>query len=144
MALSWRPRVVYGPADTELVLAWPQRHWTPVLAHEGGGNKSAIGIRERFTIRDEDLWEVRLRFTEAELPDVFAFLRWARSDSGGFLWYPDREDEGAVYSVDMERPGEREEIRPERDPEYPSLWEVTLTLRRLDEGGFPLSYHGEG
>jgi hypothetical protein len=141
--LPWRPRIVYGTTSVELVLDWPQRHWTPALAHEGGGNKSAIGIRERFLIRDEDLWEVRLRFTEEEQPEVFDFLRWARSDSGGFQWYPDR-DGTTVYSVDLERPSEREEIRPERDPEYPGMWEITLVLRRLDAGGFPLGFHGEG
>jgi hypothetical protein len=135
MSLPWRPRIVY--AATELLLSLPQRPWTPVLQHVGGSNKAALGIRETYTIRHEDLHEIQLRVTEAEWPAVRHWLRWARG-GGEFTLYPDR-DTLASFLVDLESPGANEEVRPERT-EYGSVFELTLTLRLLG-GAEPGAYY---
>ncbi len=139
MTLWWRPLFTYGAQGAQLLLTLPQRHWTPALAHTGGGAKAAIGIRERFTIRSEQLLEVNIRYLDAESEQVFDFLRWAQADAGGFTYHPDQG--GATsYAVDLESPGDGEEIRPVRSAE-PSVWEITLVLRRLDDGGMHDAYH---
>jgi hypothetical protein len=135
MSLPWRPRIVY--AATELLLSLPQRPWTPVLQHVGGSNKAALGIRETYTIRHEDLHEIQLRVTEAEWPAVRHWLRWARG-GGEFTLYPDR-DTLASFLVDLESPTANEEIRPERET-FGSVYELTITLRLLGEDETPRYY----
>jgi hypothetical protein len=138
--IDWRPRIVYGPEEdeTDLELELPQRPWSAIDAHTGGGNKSAIGIRETYTIRDEDLHEVVLRITEDELASVREWLRWARGTGQPFLWHPDRDEEDA-YTVDLERPGPNDEIRAERT-EYGATFELTITLRLLESATVPPYY----
>jgi hypothetical protein len=136
------PRAAYGADLAEqLELSLPQRPWTPILAHAGGGNRSAAGEAERFTLRDEDLLEVRLRYLDHEWPDVRRFLRWARGTGQPFRWWSESADP-AYYTVALERPGPNEEIRPERDSEYGAAWDLTLVLRRVEGGGFVEAYFG--
>jgi len=141
MDLQWRPRIVYGGegTETDLALTLPQRPWTPVGQHTGGSERSAIGIRETYTIRREDLLELRLRLTEAEWPDVYAWIGWAQDSGQSFRWFPDRAA-STEHTVDLEAPAAGEEIRPERT-EFGAVFEVSITLRRLTPGGFGERYY---
>lgn len=138
-ALQWIPRAEYGDGQV-LRLSLPQRPWSPSSAHIGGGNRAALGAREVYTIRRDELLECRIRFMESEWTAVRRWLLWAQESGQSFKWYSDADDAG-WFTVSLESPAAGEPIRPERDGEVGHVYEITVTFRREEAGAFYEAYY---
>lgn len=124
--MKFVPRIVYNGITINLTV--PQEPWTPAALVVGGSDKSAAGVPESFVVRTEELCEVKLRFTEAELPSVMAWLKWAQKNSGSFTYRFDKNDIATEYTCYLESPAINAEIKPSR-AEFKRHFGITLKLR---------------
>lgn len=134
------PRFDYD--ETSLSLTWPAMPYEPIHGSVGGARWSAGGAGASYFVRrDRDL-RLTIRVEETELDDVEDMIEWAQSLQE-FTWYPDADDEDVSYGVFLAGPQHGEEWSPQRDPEFPSVWLVDLTLRSADGERFDASYFTE-
>lgn len=142
MALPLSPRIVYGAPAVTLDLLLPQRYWTPRLAGIGGRDIAASGTPAAYRVRRDYLTAVTLRAYESEWAALRTWIEWAQMQAS-FDWHPDQADLASVYSVYLHDPAEGVEWAPVRDAEFPSVWELPITLRSANGTPFDLAWHVE-
>jgi hypothetical protein len=129
MNLPLRPRLVRTGQD--LTLTRPMAYTRPSDRAIGGGETSAAGVPSRYVIVWLPRLYVTLEFTEAEWPNVSAFLR--AVDAGALAWtfYPDAAV-ATSHTVYLESPSvaNDEAIEPQRLDGYPFIYRLPLILRR--------------
>lgn len=127
--MQYVPKVEYGSGPTVLRFTHWQKLWTPSSQPVGGSNVSDSGVPETFIIRRDQKVDLELRFTEAELASVMAWLEWAQDNATSFYYWFNAEDITTRYSVYLESPSLGDgEIKPDRD-EYRSVYSIKVTLR---------------
>lgn len=140
-----KPRFEYGTGPTVLALSLPMMPWLPDDVPIGGGEKSAAGIPSNFVIRHEPLLHLTLRVTEAEWPQLVAFLRAVDSPGSAFTFIPDQTALATSYTCYLESPSvaSGESYRPiGRDEEYPEVYLFPMTVRRSTSTVFDVRLHG--
>ena len=140
--LPWTPALTYTNATgaaTTLTLQWPARPFSPVEGGIGGHEWSAAGVPAGYVVREDSDLAVPLRFTEGEWPAVRLFLR-AVARGAQFTWTPDRNRAATTHTCYLVAPVAGEEIRPTRSAEYPSVFELTVTLRQTGGVAWDLRY----
>ncbi len=131
MPLPFSPRVVYGSGPTTFNFSLPSTFWTPVPEPVGKARRATSGATETFLRSHFHLVEVTIRFTEAELSDVYAFIRWCHENGmGTFTWRFDQNDAGSAHTMYLEEPAPDARWRPDRDDEDPSMLTLPLVMRR--------------
>ena len=141
MSYVERPKWVYndGGAVT-YTMALPQRPWNYGKRQVGGSDVSGAGVPAAFTIRQENLLYVTIRFPVSEWASVERLVR--HGQGGGTLaFYPDQA-EGTNHTVYIDEPRMGEIIRPRRNPQDQRTLELDLTLRRTTDTLFTDDYEG--
>jgi hypothetical protein len=140
MRLPFVPYVEYD-SSSEVDFTWPLEPWTPENDRVGGRSIAASGARASYVIRVDQRVEVTLRVEEVEYAQVVDWLEWARDTQGTFTFQFDRDIEATAYDVYLDEPSGP--IRPERDPEYPHLYRITVTMTTADGEPFDLTWTDE-
>ena len=138
MSYRNRPRWVYNDGGAvDFTMALPQRTWDFGKRQVGGSDVSAAGVPAAFTIRQENLLFIRIRFPISEWDDVERFVR--HGQGGGTLtFYPNAT--GTNHTVYIDEPRMGETIRPRRDSSDQRTFELDLTLRRTTDSLFTDDY----
>lgn len=123
------PRFVYG--SSQFIPTYPARAWNPSDEPIGGARISAAGVPASYIVRRDALLELTLRFTEAEWPTVRALVAFGQSGQE-IAWYPDAA-EVTSFSVYLHAPAAGERWGPTRSADFPRVFELTLTLRGVDD-----------
>ncbi len=141
MSYVVRPKWVYndGGAVT-YTMALPQRPWDYGKRQVGGSDVSGAGVPAAFTIRQENLFYVTIRFPLSEWASVERLVRHGQG-GGTVAFYPDQA-EGTNHTVYIDEPRMGEIIRPRRDPQDQRTFELDLTLRRTTDTLFTDDYEG--
>lgn len=126
--MDWRPKVIWGTPPTTIIFDLPQRPWTPTPNAVGGRRIAASGSQASYKVRQDELVEKRIRFSEEEWPSVRDWLVWAQG-SDSFAWYDEQTDTATVEVVYLHAPEMGQAIRPERDGQFPLVFEISITLR---------------
>ncbi len=139
MSYVERPRWVYtdGGGAVDFTMALPQRPWNYGKLQVGGSDVSAAGVPAAFTIRQENLLYITIRFPVSEWANVERLVRWGQA-AGTFTWYPDQS--GTNHTVYIDSPAMGEVIRPRRDPQDQRTLELDITLRRTTDTLFTDDY----
>jgi hypothetical protein len=140
MALAHRPRFVQDSLD--LTLTYPAKAWVPSHVSVGGRRRVASGVQSAYRVRADDKLHLVLRVTEEEWPDVRDMLA-TFQEGEAFTFYPDANDTGTSFEVDLDAPAMGEVIDPQRSGDFPRLFELNITLMGTD--GIPpwLAYFGD-
>lgn len=143
MPYPLKARFLYGvPADTtDWTTTITQRPWQRTTRTIGGSRIAAGGEPASHVVRRDYLLAVTLRLYESERPNLDALVEWGQS-SESFFWFPDA-DEPTYYSVYLDHPVAGEDLVEQRDPDFPSVVEVTIVLRRVDGYAWGLDYFAE-
>lgn len=134
--LPWISRISYGAVTFDLSL--PQRPWTPISVGVGGYEESAAGVPSVWEYRRDEQRRIRIRFTEAEWPEVHAWLVYAQR-SGQFGMAPDRS--GTSYTCYLVSPRMGEPIEPQPG-DSAGVWEIELVIRTVSGAVIPGRYYG--
>lgn len=141
MSYPFRFRFVYGiGADVvDWTTSLPVRAWERRTASVGGSRTAAGGIPAAYVVRRDHILAVPVRFYESEWADVHGVIEWGQWGES-LVVYPDAGGEVIAESFDvwLEFPKTPEDIRPERDPEYPRVLTQTLELRRSVDTPWPI------
>jgi hypothetical protein len=128
MALPFRPRVVYGATTFNFSL--PSKLWTPRPETFGKSRIATSGITETFVRNRHQLVRVPLRFTEAELSDVYAWIAWCHANGmGTFTWRFDQDDAATAHTMYLQEPMPEGAWEPTRDETDASVWLLEVVLR---------------
>jgi len=140
MPLPWLSRFFYGvPGDTtDWTTELPVRPWRRTTRTIGGSRIAAGGVPASHVVRRDYLLAVTLRLYEHERPDLDALVAWGQL-SESFFWWPDA-DEVTYYNVYLDHPVAGEDLEEQRDPEFPSVIEATIVVRRVDGYAWDLDY----
>lgn len=138
-ALDWQSRFVWGVVggEVEWVTSLPAMPWDRFQDTEGGSAIAASGVPASFVIREDHVLIVRLRLWEEEWADLLELIAWGQG-SNSFLWYPDDAVDDS-YEVYLHAPRAGQRFQPTRG-DFPGLLEVSIELRRVDGGTWPLSF----
>lgn len=135
-----RPRLSFGTGPTVFRLELPPQLWREGRATVGGSGRSAAGVLAGYTVREDHLLTVPIRFYSHEWASVLALIAWAETGAA-FTFEPDPDARpDVVLSVTLESPKAGEEITPEPDSQYPRVRVQSLVLRREDGEPFLLDY----
>lgn len=133
-----RPRFVVASESLDWSAIWPSGAWRESFTAVGGSLESGAGVRAGYVVRRDHLCTVPVRLEEVELADFYALMRAAHAGAE-VTWYPDA-DELASIAVHLVSPTAADTIRPEPDPDYPSIMTVDLVFRRADGARFLLDW----
>jgi len=141
MPYPWKSRFVYGTGGdiTDWTTSLPARPWQRIVRSTGGSRTAAGGVPASHVVRRDYLLTVTLRLYESETVDLAGLIVWGQS-SEYFLWYPDADDETESYAVYLEHPVAGEDLEMERNPDFPSVIEATIVLRRIALQPWDLDY----
>lgn len=141
--LPQRSRFVYGISPVTLDFSLPPRPWHIGEDSIGGRRISGGGIGASHIVRRDMILILPLRFRETDWPSVVALIRWGQSEET-FTWFPD-SNLATSFSVWLHAPEAGSNIRPQRVPDYPKLFELVFTLRRADltETPWNLDFFGQ-
>ncbi len=138
MSYVERPRWVYNDGSAvDFTMALPQRPWDFGKLQVGGSDVSAAGVPAAFTIRQENLLYITIRFPVSEWANVERLVRHGQG-GGTFTFYPDQT--GTTHTVYLDEPRMGEVIRPRRDPRDQRTFELDITLRRTTDALFTDDY----
>lgn len=135
MSLPFRPAIRREYAD-ELLFSLPMLPWDFLSGGVGGSAVSAAGVPESYVIREDRIVEVTLRVSEEELDAVLAEMESIRATSEAFTFAFDQDEDATDHEVYLHAPVWPEEIRPDRDDEYPGAFRLTIALRTTDGSPF--------
>lgn len=138
--IPFRPMIARDEYEAPLLFSLPMEPWTVRSGGLGGSAVSSAGIPASYVIREEEIAEITLRCTEAELPAVIAELRAIRATSEAFTFAFDQDDPATDYLVYLQAPVWPDEIKPERDGSYRDLFRLKIEVRRVDGSPFDLTW----
>jgi hypothetical protein len=133
------PSFEWGSSDS-FECSLPAREWSYGIEQDAGHAVSAAGLPASYVVRDQETVTMTLRVLESEWAGCLEFLR-AGMRGEPIDWTPS-EDEAAL-EVFFSSPVAGEEFEVDRDPEYPRVLNVTITLRASDGGDIGVIYYGE-
>lgn len=137
--MRWIPKVTYGTPATEVTYTYPQKCWDPERPSVGGIDWSATGVPAGYVIhRDGDLKAV-FRVTEAEVPATLAWLEAAQEGQSFSVWLD--ATTGAPVTAYLVSPTAGEKIQFPRSQQYPRVFELSLTLRRVDGAAWVVPFY---
>ncbi len=138
MSYVERPRWVYNDGGAvDFTHALPQRPWNFGKRLFGGSDLSAAGVPAAFTIREENLLFITIRFPVSEWANVERLVTHGQR-GGTFTWYPDQS--GTNHTVYLDEPAMNEIIRPRRSAGDQRTFELDITLRRTTNTLFTDDY----
>lgn len=139
MSYVERPKWVYNDGGAvNFTMNLPQRPWDYGKRQVGGSDVSGAGVPAAFTIRQENLLFITIRFPLSEWDDVERLVRHGQG-GGSLAFYPD-QSEGTNHTVYIDEPRMGELIRPRRDPQDQRTFELDITLRRTTDTLFTDDY----
>ena len=140
MSYVERPRWVYNDGSAvDYTMSLSQRAWDFGKRQIGGSDLSAAGVPAAFTIRQENLLFITIRFPVGEWANVERLVRHGQG-GGTFTWYPDQSESGTNHAVYLDEPAMGEIIRPRRDANDQRTLELDITLRRTTDSLFTDDY----
>lgn len=129
MPLPNRPRVAYGATTFNFSL--PMMLWTPRPETFGKARIATSGSTETFVRNRFQLVRAPIRFTEAELSDVYAWIAWCHANGmGPFTWRFDQDVAGTEHTMYLQEPMPEGTWEPVRDDGDKSVWTLDPLLRR--------------
>lgn len=136
--LAWRIGIAYEfcgvPQAFELLM--PMRPWDPGIGGVSGHDTATSGVQESIVLREDELYDLKLRFTETEWHEkVKPWLRAIWAQAQVFTVQLDVRDAATIHAVQLEAPWG--EAKPSRG-NFKDLLELTVTVRTED--GSPMSY----
>lgn len=130
MALTRRLQVTYSGGT--FTLPYSQRPWEYTSEQVGGGDISAGRVPVVYEVRRDRGAVLRPRFTEADWPDVRAWLEACQGGAESCTVRLDAGDAGTEHTVYVIRPGADERIpRPLRG-DYPGELETEVAVITTD------------
>lgn len=139
MSYRWRPKASYGPGPTVLgPLTWPCKPWDAERPSVGGIDWSATLVPASYVVNRAGDLKVTIRVTEAEQAAVIAWLE-AVQDASSFDFWLDAT--GASVSSYLVSPAAGETIQMTRLQNYPKVFELLVTLRRVDGAAWVLPFY---
>lgn len=127
--MRWAPTITFGA--TTLALCLPQRWWEYETTPIGGSRVFASGVPESFIIRTDYKMAATLRFYERELLQVQDWIMYAIA-GGSFGFQFDSADISTTFTCYLDAPKFDDGFKPRRSRDYPNVFELEVTLRRLD------------
>jgi hypothetical protein len=115
----------------------PLREWSYGLDQEGGHAVSAAGLPASFVVRTQEMLVLTLRVLETEWAACRDFLR---AGMAGAEITMTVGDQGAV-EVFFISPVAGEEYTVDRDPDYPRVLNVTVSVRESGGGDLDLIFY---
>ena len=144
--IAWKSKFLYGVVGSQV--QWqtllPVRPWDREMGGVGGARRSATGVLAAYTVRDDHLLYISVRFFEHEWAAFQQLLSWGRSGEP-FYWYPDPvAAPGVFFIVDLESPKAGEKYKPTRSTQYARAHELTIVIRRIDNQVWDLEWIAGG
>src|SRR5689334_1590098 len=111
------PKIVYNAGVTTLTLTQSATGWNTDKELIGGQSVSGAGIPETYIVRKQPIQKVTLKFTEAELAAVVAWLDFVieAGSLGSFDFYPDQTVVGTFYTCYLLKPTANGRYEVKRD-----------------------------
>lgn len=140
MTFVERPQWVYNDGSAiDFTMSLPQRPWNFGKRLVGGGDVSGAGVPAAFTIRQDNLLFITIRFPVSEWDDVERLVR--HGQGGGTLTFrPDQAAPATQHVVYIDEPPIGQVIAPRRDSRDQRTFELDLTLRRTTDVLFTDDY----
>jgi hypothetical protein len=117
----------------------PLREWQYGMDQEGGHAVSAAGLPASFVVRTQETLDLVLRVKESEWSDCRAFLRAGMAGVEITMTVADNPPVD-VYFV---TPVAGEAYQTDRDPSFPRVLDVAITVRASDGGDIDLVFYPE-
>jgi hypothetical protein len=144
MALPRIPRFEYDTGPTVFQPSIPQRAWNRVISGVRGSLLSATGVGASYSIRDDHLLELTVRYLESEEPAFLAMVNFLMAWPNSGVIYPDSLDLLTFYDFQLRAPTfNDDEYRGIRDDEYPQALQSTLRIVKTDGTAWADIYHDE-
>ena len=105
----------------------PIREWQYGIQNKGGHAVSAAGLPASFVVRTQETLDMTLRVLESEWPDCMEFLRAGMAGLEIQMTVGD-QDPVDVFFVS---PVAGEDFAPDRDPAFPRVLNVAITVRSV-------------
>lgn len=118
----------------------PLREWQYGMDQEGGHAVSAAGLPASFVVRTQETLDMTLRVLESEWSECRDFLR---AGMAGLEITMTIGDQSPV-NVFFVSPVAGEAYQTDRDPAYPRVLNVAITVRASDGGDIDLVFYDEG
>jgi hypothetical protein len=115
--------------------------WLPMDSTVGGQRISAAGIPASYVVRRDVLLQLTLRVRESEWASFLNLLTYGQA-AEAITWTPDAEVPAETYQVYWHAPAAGEQMTPSRNAEYPSVFEVSITLRGVGTSAPWRPYYG--
>lgn len=129
MSLPWTPRVVVG--DLDYVFSFPMRPPGFPQNSVGGSEDAAETASASYEVRHDYLLEVPLRFFEYERSEVVELIRAMQTHFDPIDFYADQNQGEPDNQCRIVSPARGERWKPTRSGEFPSMFELTITLRSI-------------
>lgn len=126
-----RSRFDYSATSFTTILS--AKPWTPGSRTVGGRRIAASGAQASYVVRRDSLLDVPIRFYESEWLAVANLIEWGQDD-GQITWYPDADDTATSFTVYLDSHAPAEDVTPERNGDFPRVFEITLRLRAVGSG----------
>jgi hypothetical protein len=144
MALARIPRIVYGPTPTIFQPSIPQRAWNRVTGGVRGSLLSSTGVGASYSIRNDRLLELTIRYLESEEPALIDALEYLMAWPNVGTIYPDSLVLATSYEFQLRSPTFNDvEYGGERDEEYPQALQQTIRIVKTDGSAWTDIYHDE-
>lgn len=141
--MKWTPSFQwFDGVVIDLAFALPVAIWRHQDRTIGGEIESDAAYPAAYTVRDDYLLALPLRFFESEWPLVRALIEFGQT-AGVIRWYPSIEDDATYFDVYLDAPALGTDISPIPDAIYPRALVLQIVIRRVDGAAFPLEYFGE-
>jgi hypothetical protein len=136
-----RPSVEYD--ETTFAASLPCRAWEPERESIGGSRTYTAGTATSYVRAKRSFLPLRIRFTEAEYPDVVEMIDWFHENNmGPANVRTDQDDEYTEIAAYLESPAIGEKWRPTRDEGDPSVFALTLIFRSTTDTPISAEYFG--
>lgn len=135
--LRWTPAFTYGPEgeETTITFTFPITRWVVGGRTTGVQRRTGSGLVGRSVVIAVRRLAFALRFSESYWPTVCDWLAWAQTGAS-FLWLPGDLEEFNAWNgsvaVRLDAPRIGDGLTPQRDPQYPDLMMLPITLVRED------------
>lgn len=106
----------------------PTQPWNPCVATVGGSRTAASGTPAAYLVRHDALLDATLRIEESEWTAFDNFISYGMSKQS-ILWTPDILEPGTTFEVYLESPTYGTDWSPNRNSEYPRMFEMAITIR---------------
>lgn len=121
-------RSLFAFGGQTLATRLPVRAWTPTDRTIGGARIAASGAPAAYVVRRDSMLALTIRCYEDEWAAVAELVAWGQS-AEPITWAPDADDPGTTVEVYLDSPLAGETFSPERDGNFPRVFELAIVLR---------------